>query len=45
MKFNSLEDKLNYANSDVHRRWVKENVGDIIDKHLMLTIQTGFSGQ
>ena len=45
MKFNSLEDKLNYANSEVHRRWVKENVGDIIDKHLMLTIQTASSGQ
>jgi len=45
MKFKSLEDKLNYANSEVHRRWVRENVGNIIDKHLMLTMQTGFSGQ
>ena len=43
MKFNSLEDKLNYGNSEVHRRWVKDNVGDIIDKHLMLTIQIGLS--
>jgi hypothetical protein len=43
MKFNSLNDKLSYANSEVHRRWVKDNVGDIIDKHLMLTIQSGFS--
>jgi hypothetical protein len=45
MEFNSLEDKLKYANSEVHRRWVRENVGDIIDRHLILTIQTGVSGR
>jgi hypothetical protein len=39
LTFDSLEDKKNYGNSEVHRRWVKENVGDIIEKHLMLTIQ------
>jgi hypothetical protein len=39
MRFDNLEDKLNYGNSEVHRRWVKEHVGDSIANHLMLTIQ------
>jgi hypothetical protein len=46
MRFNNLEDKQAYGNSEVHRRWVQDNhVLDLIDKHLMLTIQSDLSGQ
>jgi hypothetical protein len=46
MRFNNLEEKRAYGNSEVHRRWVHDNnVGDAIDKHLMLTIQSDSPGQ
>jgi hypothetical protein len=46
MRFDNLEDKHAYGESEVHRRWVKDNnVLDLIDKHLMLTIQSYSSGQ
>jgi hypothetical protein len=41
MKFKSLDDKQTYGQSEVHRRWVQENVKDLIEQHLMLTIETG----
>ena len=43
LRFNSLEEKQAYGNSEVHRRWVKEHVGDIIDKHLMLDGSNGYA--
>ena len=45
MRFDSLVDKQNYANSEVHRQWVKKHVGNVIDKHLMLTIQMDLPSQ
>ena len=46
MRFNNLEEKRAYGNSEVHRRWVHDNNAvDAIDKHLMLTIQSDSPGQ
>jgi hypothetical protein len=43
MTFNNLEDKRTYGQSEIHQRWVRDNkVIDLIDQHLMLTIQTDF---
>ncbi len=41
MEFDSLEDLKAYGESEIHRRWVKEHVGDRIDQHLMLTVDAG----
>ena len=41
MEFDSLEDLKLYGESEIHRRWVKEHVGDRIDQHLMLTVDAG----
>ena len=40
MEFDSLEDLKSYGQSETHRRWVKEHAADVIDLHLMLTIDT-----
>jgi hypothetical protein len=43
MKFNNMDDKRTYRQSQVHQGWVHDNnVENLLDQHLMLSIQTGF---
>jgi hypothetical protein len=40
MEFDNLDDLRTYGASEIHRDWVKEHAANLIDQHLMLTVDT-----